>query len=159
MNAHGESTTNSLPASWTVADLPRDAFVEGRRIPAVLAADGRFQTLLGLLKLNSLFQLALIGGARFDHSFLATTDEAFAQLRTGWNRILSMRYEAGVSSTGTSLAGLPNPQPISSPTSDRPTVSFAWLRMPATCFSALAMAMFYRWGSVPWVAMSVGLLE
>lgn len=71
--------TNSLPASWTVADLARDAFAEGR-IPAVLAADGRFQTLLGLLKLNSPSQLALIGGARFDHSFLAPTDEAFAQL-------------------------------------------------------------------------------
>jgi uncharacterized surface protein with fasciclin (FAS1) repeats len=78
-NASGEPNTTILPTSPTVADIAQDAFAKGR-IPAVLAADGRFKTLLGLLETHSPLQLALIGGPTFNHSFLAPTDDAFAQL-------------------------------------------------------------------------------
>lgn len=49
-------------------------------IPALLAADGRFETLLELLEDYSPLQLRLLGGPAFNHTFLAPTDEAFAAL-------------------------------------------------------------------------------
>jgi len=58
----------------TREDLPEESII------GVLAADGRFETLLSLLEEYSPLQLRLIAGPTFNHSLLAPTDGAFAAL-------------------------------------------------------------------------------
>ena len=73
----GEPSEDAGTGEMSPTEMSTD-FPEGT-IPAVLAADGRFETLLGLLRERSPAQLQRMAGA-FNHTLLAPTDEAFAAL-------------------------------------------------------------------------------
>jgi uncharacterized surface protein with fasciclin (FAS1) repeats len=77
------SPTTSLPpaTSFTQA-TPASTFPEGT-IPAVLAADTRFTTLLELFHGDAPALLGFISDERFNGTLFAPTNEAFAALDTG----------------------------------------------------------------------------
>jgi uncharacterized surface protein with fasciclin (FAS1) repeats len=69
-----DAATGEMSPTEMRLDFPEET------IPALLAADGRFETLLGLLKERSPAQLQRMAGATFNHTLFAPTDEAFAAL-------------------------------------------------------------------------------
>lgn len=74
-------TTSSPPTTSVTQQTPTATFQEGT-IPAVLAADTRFTTLLELFHGDAPALLGFISDERFNGTLFAPTDEAFASLDT-----------------------------------------------------------------------------
>jgi uncharacterized surface protein with fasciclin (FAS1) repeats len=74
----GQSTGAGSPAT-APGDATPEAFPEGT-VPAVLAADGRFETLLRILREDAPALLGFMTDERYNGTLFAPTDEAFEAL-------------------------------------------------------------------------------
>ena len=85
--ACGEGTSGGEPtgaqsSATAPADATPQAFPEGT-VPAVLASDGRFETLLRILRQDAPALLGFITDERYNGTLFAPTDEAFEALPAG----------------------------------------------------------------------------
>ena len=76
-----EATDAQSPATTPGGATPV-AFPEGT-VPAVLAADGRFETLVGILRSDAPALLGFLTDERYNGTLFAPTDEAFEALPAG----------------------------------------------------------------------------
>jgi len=77
----GEATDAQSPAT-TPGDATPEAFPKGT-VPAVLAADGRFETLVAILRSDAPALLGFLTDRRYNGTLFAPTDVAFEALPAG----------------------------------------------------------------------------